>query len=77
MGMEAAVEGLFIDLGERGSQDVARLKDGSGDMMREINAAIDRWRASLGVDTAGEVVPVVLLYRQRTGTTGTVADDNK
>lgn len=75
--MEAAVEGLFIDLGERESQDVARLKDGAGDMTRDINAAIDRWRASLGVDTAGEVVPVVLLYRQRTGTAGTVADDSK
>ena len=72
--LQAAVEGLFIDLGEQMPQDIAGLKDGAGDMTREINAAIDRWRGSLGVDTAGDVVPVVLLYRQRTRT---VADDSK
>ena len=43
-------------------------------MTREIHAAIDRWRASLGVDTAGDLVPVVLLYRQRLAT---VTDDSK
>lgn len=61
----AAMEGLFIDLGERGSEDVALLKEGTGAMTDEINAAIDRWRDSLGIDTADDIVPVVLLYRQR------------
>ena len=68
------MEGLFIDLGDQRPDDVERLKAGAGDMTREIHAAIDRWRASLGVDTAGEIVPVVLLYRQRIPT---VADDSK
>lgn len=61
----AAVEGLFIDLGEREPEDVALLKDGSGAMTDEIHAAIDRWRETLGIDGAGDIVPVVLLYRQR------------
>jgi predicted exporter len=62
---QAAVEGLFIDLGERQPEDVALLKEGTGAMTDEIHTAIDRWRKTLGIDTAGDVVPVVLLYRQR------------
>jgi hypothetical protein len=60
----AAVEGLLIDLGERGSEDVALLKEGAGAMTAEIHAAIDRWRESQAIDIAGDIVPVVLLYRQ-------------
>ena len=61
----AAVEGLFIDLGEREPEDVALLKDGTGAMMGEIHSAIDRWRETLGIDIAGDIMPVVLLYRRR------------
>jgi hypothetical protein len=61
----SAVEGLFIDLGERGPEDVARLKEGTGPMTAEIHAAIDRWRENLGIDTAGDVVPIVILYEKR------------
>ena len=61
----ASVEGLFIELGQQRSQDVACLKEGTGAMIGEINAAIDRWRANLGIGTAGDIVPVVLLYRAR------------
>lgn len=60
----AAVEGLLIDLGERGAEDVALLKEGAGAMTDEIRAAIDRWRESQAIDIAGDIVPVVLLYRQ-------------
>jgi hypothetical protein len=70
----ASVEGLFIDLGERGSEDVARLKEGAGVLTGDIHAAIDRWRESLGIDTSDDIVPVVLLYRQRNDRS---SDDNK
>jgi hypothetical protein len=64
-GSPPAVEGLFIDLGAQGPDDVALLKDGTGAMAAEIHAALDRWRDSLAVDTASDIVPVVLLYRKR------------
>ena len=60
----AAVDGLLIDLGGRGAEDVALLKEGAGAMTDEIHAAIDRWRESQAIDPEGDIVPVVLLYRQ-------------
>ena len=75
---QAGMEGLFIDLGEQGPRDIADLKDGAGKATREIEAAIDRWRVSQGADTAADVVPVVLLYRQRIAPVApTVPDDSK
>jgi hypothetical protein len=64
-GSRPAVEGLFIDLGEQGPEDIVLLKGGTGTMFAEIHAAIDRWRESLAIGTAGDIVPVVLLYRKR------------
>lgn len=63
---QAGTEGLFIDLGEQRPEDIADLKEGTGAAARDIHAAISRWRASLGAGaTTAELVPVVLLYRQR------------
>jgi hypothetical protein len=55
--------GLFIELGGQEREEITRLKRGTGALTRQIQAAIDRWREELGIDTGTEVVPVVLLYR--------------
>lgn len=56
--------GLFLELGTQGRKEIARLKRGTGVLTREVQVAIDRWRAQLGIAAAAEVVPVVLLYRR-------------
>ena len=56
--------GLFIELGSQGRKEIARLKEGTGALSRQIKTAIDHWHKELGIDPATEVVPVVLLYRR-------------
>jgi hypothetical protein len=56
--------GLFIELGTQERQDITRLKEGTGALPQQIKEAIEHWRGELGIDTATEVVPVVLLYRR-------------
>ena len=39
--------GLFVHLGNRRPNEIERLKEGAGGSMRQIEAAIDRWREQL------------------------------
>jgi hypothetical protein len=55
--------GLFVELGRQRPREIKRLKRGSGALSREIRAAIERWRPELGIESAAEIVPVVVLYR--------------
>jgi hypothetical protein len=55
--------GLFVELGRPRAQEIKRLKRGNGALSQQIRLAVDRWREQLGIESAAEVVPVVLLYR--------------
>src|SRR5262245_65180848 len=55
---------LVIELGRLRRKQAKRLKRGEGPLTVQIQAAVDRRRAELGVDNAAEIVPVVLLYRR-------------
>jgi hypothetical protein len=56
--------GLFVELGSQGRKEIARLKEGKGDLARQIKTAVYQWHQELGIDPAAAVVPVVLLYRR-------------
>ena len=54
--------GLLVDLGNRGPNDIERLKEGAGGSMRQIEAAIDRWREQLGVCRAEKSAPLEVRF---------------
>jgi hypothetical protein len=56
--------GLFVELGSQERKEIARLKEGKGDLARQIKTAVYQWHQELGIDPATAVVPVVLLYRR-------------
>jgi hypothetical protein len=58
----SGVGGLYIDLGRQDRDALALLRGGSGQVTEQINAAIERWRETLGIDVSSDIVPVVLLY---------------
>ena len=55
--------GMFVHLENGRPNEIECLKEGAGGSMRQIEAAIDRWREQLGIDAAASIVAVVLLYR--------------
>ena len=57
---------IIIDLGNRRRKVIKELKRGSGKAMDEVEQALAEVRASLGAEGANkEIVPVVLIYRQK------------
>jgi hypothetical protein len=56
--------GLFIELGQPGRAEIKRLKRGTGALVHQIEAALERWHEELGIHSGSDVVPVVLLYRR-------------
>ena len=57
---------IIIDLGKRRRKVIKELKRGSGKAMDEVEQALAEVRASLGAEGANkEIVPVVLIYRQK------------
>jgi hypothetical protein len=55
--------GLVIDVGNQSGDRIDQLKQGHGELTRQVQAAVARSREGLAADTAAEIVPVVLLYR--------------
>jgi hypothetical protein len=55
--------GLVVDVGSQSEDRIDQPKQGHGELARQIQAAVARSREGLAVDTAAEIVPVVLLYR--------------
>ena len=55
--------GLVVDVGSQSEDRIDQLKQGRGELARQIQAAIARSPDGLAVDAATEIVPVVLLYR--------------
>lgn len=58
-----AEAGLLIDVGRQRRKHVNRLMQGEGRLAREVQAALYNAREELGIDSAAEIIPVVLLYR--------------
>lgn len=58
---------IVIDLGKRSKKSIRNLKEGRGKLMAEVGDTIEQIRATLGSQGA-EIVPVVLVYRQKTRT---------
>jgi hypothetical protein len=56
--------GLVLEAGRQSEDQIERLKQGDGDLARQVQAAVSRSRAELGIDPAREIVPIVLLYRR-------------
>jgi hypothetical protein len=56
--------GLYIDLGNQASEEIARLRVGTGALRQRVRRAIAHWRDELGIEGETEVVPVILLYRR-------------
>jgi len=58
--------GLLIELGRQRRKQIKRLKQGSGALTRQIQAAVNHARDELGIAEDADIVPVVLLYRHGT-----------
>ena len=57
---------IIIDLGKKSRKQIKRLKRGEGRLVREVDEAMEEVAAQLGETVEGkELVPVVVLYRQR------------
>jgi len=57
--------GFLLDLGSQRRRDIKQLKRGDGPLAHEIETAVQRARAELGINQDAEIVPVLLLYRRR------------
>ena len=57
--------GFMLALGPQRRRDIKQLKRGDGPLAHEIETAVQRAREDLGINSAAEIVPVVLLYRRR------------
>lgn len=55
--------GLLIDAGHQRRKHIDRLKWGKGRLAREMQATLYSAGKELGIDSATEIVPVILLYR--------------
>ncbi len=55
--------GLLVDLGGQNHDRIRRLKRGTGPLALELQTAVLRSRKALGIASATEIVPVVVLYR--------------
>jgi Family of unknown function (DUF6200) len=56
---------IVIDLGKRSKKNIRNLKQGRGKLMAEVAETIEQVRSNLALNATG-IVPVVLIYRQKT-----------
>lgn len=57
---------IVIDLGRISKKRIRALKDGTGDLVDEIDEVMARVREELGAEASGkELVPVVLVYKRK------------
>jgi hypothetical protein len=54
---------LILDVGKKKKKDVKALKRGTGPIAAEVQAAVER--AVAGSAGSGEVVPVVMLFQEK------------
>jgi hypothetical protein len=58
---------IIVNLGKTKPKKIKALKKGKGDLLVEIDQAVDMASHSLGAEADGKVfVPVVLLYKPKT-----------
>jgi hypothetical protein len=55
--------GLVVDVGSQSEDRIDQLKQGHGELTRQIQAALARSPDGIAANPAAEIVPVVLLYR--------------
>jgi len=55
--------GLLIDVGRQSHDQIRRLKRGNGQLAQQLQMAVLQSRKQLGLGSAAEIVPVVVLYR--------------
>jgi hypothetical protein len=58
---------LLVELGRRRRSEIKELKRGEGPLAREVQALAEAFREPLGIEAGVEIIPVVLLYRERAG----------
>jgi len=57
---------IVIDLGKVSKKRIRALKDGTGDLIDEIDEVVARVRAELGEEAKSkELVPIVLVYKRK------------
>jgi hypothetical protein len=57
---------IVIDLGKVSKKQIRALKEGTGDLVDEVDEIMTRVREQLGDEAKGkELVPVVLLYKRK------------
>jgi hypothetical protein len=66
---------IIIDLGKVKKKKVRQFKEGRGELALEVQQILNETRNNLGSDAAGkELVPIVLVYRQKRGRGGRKRD---
>jgi hypothetical protein len=64
---ETELSPIVLDVGKRKKSVIKALKNGRGRLMDEVEETVEDVRANLGESVEGkELVPVVLIYRQKT-----------
>jgi hypothetical protein len=57
---------VVLDLGRTKRKLIRALKDGQGELMEEVSAAVEAVRSNLGAEVEGKVLtPVVIIYERR------------
>ena len=54
---------IVLDLGKIKKKDIKKLKDGEGPLVSKVSAAVTQ--AQLNVPAGKEVIPVVIVYQQK------------
>jgi len=64
--MANAAAPIVVKLGKASKKKIGRLKDGEGPLVADVLEAMAQVKAELGKEAEGkELVPVVLVYRQK------------
>ncbi len=62
---------MIVDLGKTKRKKIKALKKGKGDLLLEIDQAVDMASHSLGAEADGKIfVPVVILYKPKSKRVG-------
>jgi hypothetical protein len=56
---------ILIDLGSRSKKAIKELKRGEGPLLEEVEDALEEVRQSLGEQYKGNLLPVLVIYRQK------------
>ena len=63
---EKTLRPILVDLGSRSKKSIKELKRGEGHLLTEVAEAIDDVRHKLGPEYKGHLLPVLVIYRQKT-----------